>query len=138
MRLLMALGSVFFVIEMCAEGFIPSPELPVEANANSAEHGMEFVVLLLQVDYTGADKGVLELNQHVTSIVTNGQVIGFGDTFTYAPCCIGPPFEISLLSGGSGQGWLALPVAPDDAAPMLLLGTIENGVYFSLANEGEG
>lgn len=91
--------------------------------------GFEFVLVYVEVSYTGADEGMLEIGKFDTSVVTNGRVIAYSDTFTYSPCCLDPEFEIALLSGGTAGGWLALPTSLDDPAPLLLLG---DSLYFSL------
>ncbi|MCB0033798.1 MAG: hypothetical protein KDE51_07260 [Anaerolineales bacterium] len=89
----------------------------------------EFVVARLAVEYTGDDAGQLELTKRDVSVVTNGRIIAYSDTFTYAPCCLEPEFEITLLPGGRAEGLIALPVAVDDPNPLLLLG---ESLYFSL------
>jgi hypothetical protein len=43
--------------------------------------------------------------------------------------------DISLFHGGSADGWLALPVAVDGPAPLLVLGLGDDGsggVYFAV------
>jgi hypothetical protein len=94
--------------------------------------GFEFVLLLIEAAYTGADDGVLELNERITASVTNNRIIPYGDTFIYSPCCLEPEFDMQLLAGGVGEGWLALPVAIDDPAPLLLIGAADRGVYLAL------
>jgi hypothetical protein len=94
--------------------------------------GFEFVLLLVEAAYTGPDDGVLELSKSMASSVTNRRIIAYSDTFTYSPCCVEPEFDMQLLSGGTGEGWIALPVAVDDPNPLLLVGKAERGVYLSL------
>ncbi len=94
--------------------------------------GFEFVLILASVAYTGEDKGLLEVNEFVASSVTNDRVISYSDTFIYSPCCLEPTFDMQLLQGGTGEGWIALPVAVDDPAPLMLIGEVSTGVFFSL------
>lgn len=94
--------------------------------------GFEFALIHVEVSYTGPDEGVLEFDKTGVSIVTNGNVIGYFDTFSYSPCCLEPDFDFQLLAGGSANGWFAMPVDIDDPSPMLLLGTAASGIYFAL------
>lgn len=95
--------------------------------------GFEFVLAYIEVSYTGAEDGTLEIGPYSTSVVTNGRVISYDDTFAYSPCCLEPEFDIELLAGGTAGGWLALPASVDDPAPLLLLG---DSLYFSLTPDG--
>lgn len=99
--------------------------------------GFEFVLLRITIEYISESGDVLEIDENALSSVTNGRIIAYTDTFTYSPCCLEPPFEFSLLPGGTGDGWVALPVAIDDKNPMLLIGTSDNGVYFLLSSPDE-
>lgn len=94
--------------------------------------GYEFVLLHVEVEYIGSDAGPLEIDKTLTAVVTKGNVINYFDTFIYAPCCLEPDFDLQLLAGGIGDGWFALPVALDDTNPLMLLGPVDGGVYFSL------
>lgn len=94
--------------------------------------GFEFMLMHVEVSYTGDDQGVLEMSKAAASIVTNGNVIEYFDTITYAPCCLEPEFDFQILPGGKADGWFALPVAVDDPEPMLLLGTATSGIFFAL------
>lgn len=94
--------------------------------------GFEFVLFLTEIAYTGEDQGVLAIDKWDLSIVTDGRIIDYSDTTNYSPCCLEPDFEIELLSGGTAEGWAALPVTIDDQAPLLLIGDSSDGIYFSL------
>ncbi|MCA9967474.1 MAG: hypothetical protein KC423_24665 [Anaerolineales bacterium] len=94
--------------------------------------GFEFAIIEVAVSYNGADGGTLDIGKNSFSIVTNGRIIPYIDTFTYAPCCIEPDLEISLLFGGLATGKIAMPVAIGDEAPLLLIGSSDNGVFFAL------
>ncbi|MBK9052835.1 MAG: hypothetical protein IPL78_18545 [Chloroflexi bacterium] len=76
--------------------------------------GFEFVLMHVEVNYTGADQGVLEISKNGASIVTSGSIIEYFDTFTYSPCCLEPDFDFQLLSGGKADGWFAMPVGIND------------------------
>lgn len=96
--------------------------------------GFEFILIYIEISYTGNDRGVLEIGKFDMSMVTDGRIITYDDTFTYSPCCIEPDFELELLQGGTGAGWVALPVSIDDTEPLLLIGG-SDGIYFSLTSE---
>lgn len=97
---------------------------------NPPPQGFEFVLIRTKVEYVGDDKGVLEMNKNDMAIVTNGRIIRWSDTIGYNPCCVEPEFDFSLLAGGYGEGWLALPVAINDNDPLLLIG---DSIYFALS-----
>lgn len=96
--------------------------------------GFEFVVVEVFVKYTGKESGILELSEEYWNVVTQGRVF---DRFEKPadPCCLEPPFEISLLSGGEAKGYMAWAIHQDDPNPLLVFGLSsdgEKGWYFSL------
>jgi hypothetical protein len=100
-----------------------------------APAGFEFILAHIEVEYTGSDQGVLQVSKSDFAVITKGRAIRYVDTFTYSPCCLQPDLELSLFQGGSGDGWIALPVAVDDTDPLLAIGLRADGsggVFFSL------
>jgi len=100
-----------------------------------APEGFEFVLAHVEVSYTGEDQGVLEIQKEQFAVITKGRAIRYIDTWTYSPCCIQPDLELSLFQGGTGDGWIALPVAVDDPNPLLVIGLRDDGsggIFFSL------
>lgn len=91
-----------------------------------AMSGMEYVVVEVVVSYTGADAGVLELDEGAWSMVTHGRVFGRFDR-TSDVCCLQPPFELALLPGGEASGYMAWPVYEDDPQPLLAFALTEDG-----------
>ena len=96
--------------------------------------GFEFVVVKANVHYTGKEAGVLELTEEYWNIVTQGRVFDRTNKPS-SPCCLKPPFEISLLSGGEAEGYMAWPIHQDDSNPLLVFGLSssgDKGCFFSL------
>lgn len=94
--------------------------------------GFEFVLIRINVrNLSDPDSDVLELGKSDMAIVTQGRIIRWRDTIGYTPCCLEPDFDFSLLSGGFGEGWLALPIDIQDQNPLLLLG---DTIYFLLTD----
>jgi hypothetical protein len=100
-----------------------------------APEGFEWVLARIQINYTGEDQGMLEISKQNFAVVTNGRIIHYDDTFIYSPCCIEPDLELSLMPGGTGSGWISVPVVIDDQSPLLAIGLRDNGtggIFFSL------
>lgn len=93
--------------------------------------GYEYIVALLDVTYHTGD-GVFDIADFYTATVTNNEVIDHLDTRWDAPCCFDQPFSFELLPGGSGTGWATFLATVGDPSPLMLLGDVETGVFFSL------
>jgi len=88
--------------------------------------GMEYIVVETLVRYTGSDAGLLELDEDIWRVVTQGRAFGRFDRPTDV-CCLEPPFEFSLLPGGEASGYMAWPVYEDDPEPLLVFALTEDG-----------
>lgn len=93
--------------------------------------GFEYVLLHVDVSTPADNEGAITLDHSSLQVVTNNRVIRWFDAGSGA-CCLVPEFDFQMLPGGTGDGWVALLVAVDDPAPMMLLGDADRGVYFSL------
>lgn len=93
--------------------------------------GSEFLLALIRIEYREGD-GVLEIVRRDTSLVSNNQIRSYSDMAFDVPCCLDPEFDFKLFTGADVEGWLPLLVSVDDPSPLLLFGTPEKGVYFSL------
>lgn len=93
--------------------------------------GYEYIIALVDVAYhSGGD--VFDIAGFYTATVTNNEVVDHVDTRWDAPCCFDQPFSFELLPGGSGTGWTAFLAKVGDPTPLMLLGEVETGVFFSL------
>jgi hypothetical protein len=102
---------------------------------NPPPAGFEFVLILAEVNYNGADGGLLKITKDYFSTITSNRLMNYTDTTSYAPCCVEPDFNFSLYHGGVAEGWIALPVYINDTSPLLAIGIQSNGsggVFFSL------
>ena len=97
--------------------------------------GYEYIVALVDVAYHDGD-GVFDIAGFDTATVTNHEVIQYLDTRWVTPCCFDPPFSFALLPGGSGTGWTTFLAAVGDPRPLMLLGEVEDGVFFELTEQG--
>jgi hypothetical protein len=101
-----------------------------------APEGLHYVIVEIEVVYSGADHGVLELEDDDFTIVTSGQIVDyFDDPTLFDACCVEPTLPISMFSGGEGRALLVRSVRDTDPAPMLVLffdAQTAGGVYFSL------
>lgn len=102
-----------------------------DANESNDEppEGMEYLLARIKVEYIGPEAGALELDQHEWSVMTNGRIYDFLALPAVA-CCLVPEFDISLHSGGTGEGWLPVVVSVDDTKPLLVWGG-PGGIYFA-------
>lgn len=107
-------------------------QMSVAANQFNEPPTEGFELVLALVEVANTSDGVLEINQYETASVTDNQVIGFLDIATEAPCCIEPAFDLELLPDGVGAGWIPMFVKEGDPAPLMLMGSAANGVYFAL------
>lgn len=94
--------------------------------------GYDFVMALIEATAPESNSGLVEISKYSAATVIDGRILEYFD-MDYLPCCLDPDFDIQLLPGGTGQGWLALPAAVDELNPLMLIGSPEGGVYFSLA-----
>ncbi len=108
-------------------------QMGVAANSfnDPPTEGNEFLLALIEITYHEGN-GVLEIGRHDTAIVSNNRIIDFGDISFDVPCCLEPEFDFQLFPDATATGWLPLMVSVDDAAPLMLFGDPEGGVYFSL------
>lgn len=82
-----------------------------------APDGMEYIIAEIQVNHTGNDSQIIEMNSIYWKTVSNKR---YFDGFTSMVCCLSPSLDISLGSGGEGIGILGLPIFVNDDNPMLV------------------
>lgn len=96
-----------------------------------APSGMEWIAVKIQVNYDQGPSGeVLEINTRAFNTVSHGSIL---DIPFYVP--FDPEFDVSILPGGKGEGWVCGQVYQDDPNPLLLFGYLQSsksGWYFSL------
>jgi len=109
-----------------------------------APDGYEFILIKAKVVYTGADAGILALDDSDWHFITKGQLLNRSDLYSLSGDWVSglhPAFDFKLFSGGEAEGWMDWLVAIDDANPLLVMGmdTYDNtgGVYFEIYSTSE-
>lgn len=101
---------------------------------DKAPSEMEYILATVVVEYTGSDKGVLEIELYDWAIITNGQVLNRFQVPSV--CCLASEFDdVKLFAGGKAKGVMAWPVYLDDDNPRLVIGLDDDGtggIFFLL------
>jgi len=81
-----------------------------------APEGMEWIGTLIKTEYTKGPSGkVLELDRYFVNTVTKGSILEI--PFYLGP---DPEFDLKILPGGEGEGWIFGHVYVDDSDPMVV------------------
>lgn len=89
------------------------------------EEGFEWMLIQVSVEALGPDvDSQLDLTSYDFSMRTGGRIF---DSFSHSVCCLDEVKltqlnNVTLVTGGSYDGWLAFQVAVDDPDPLLILG----------------
>lgn len=95
-----------------------------------APEGMEWIGTLIKIEYTKGPSGkVLELDRYFVNTVTKGSILEI--PFYLGP---DPEFDLKILPGGEGEGWIFGHVYVDDPKPMIVFAYSGGnpGFYMSL------
>jgi hypothetical protein len=95
-----------------------------------APEGMEWIGTLIKIEYTKGPSGkVLELDRYFLNTVTKGSILEI--PFYVSPQ---PEFDLKILPGGEGEGWIFGHVYVDDPKPMIVFAYSSGnpGFYMSL------